>query len=146
MARILGLLGVLVALCLPRAVEAQEGFADQSELLTITGQVAADQKAAAQVGYTAVSIGFIKAPEDKVVWVGVVKAESWNDDVFEGRDMLARVEGYTPTMVAAAKQPLLSKIEQAPVGSRISIEGVFDQGARTYLVGMVKVTPPGGSK
>jgi hypothetical protein len=143
MARTLGLLGLLTALAVGRAAQAQVELTDQNQLLSIVGRVSADQKAASQAGYSGISIGFTGASPDKLVWVGVVKAESWNDDVFAGREMLAMVQGFTPTMLASGRPALLTKIQQAPVGSRIAVEGIFDQGARTYLVGMVEVTAPG---
>ena len=92
------------------------------------------------------SIGFAGGPPDKLVWVGVVKAQSWDGDDFAGKDMLTRVQGFTPTMNAAGKPALLTKIQQAPVGSRIKVEGIFDVGSRSYLVGMVQVQPAGASK
>lgn len=146
MARILGLFGLVIALSLPCAVEAQEELGDQSQLLSVAGRVSADQKAAAQYGYSAISIGFAGAPPDKLVWIGVVKAQSWNGDVFAGREMIAQIQGYTPNMLAAGKPPLLDKIRQAPVGSNVTVEGILDLGARNYLVGMVEVKPASGAK
>ena len=143
MTKTFGLLGLAIALFLPRAVAAQ---GSEPQMLSITGRVAADQQAAAQFGLSGVSIGFTGASPDKLVWVGVVKAESWNDDVFAGRDMLAAVQGFTPALIATGKPALLTKIQQAPVGSRIVIEGIFDKGERSYVPGMVEVSPPGGSK
>ena len=82
MARTLGLLGLVMTLFLPCAVGAQGD--DQNQMLSMTGRVSADQKTAAQFGLSGISIGFTGASPDKFVWVGVVKAESWNDDVFAG--------------------------------------------------------------
>jgi hypothetical protein len=141
MARIFGLLGLVTVLCLPVSVQAQMELGDQNQLLSISGRVTADQKTAAQFGYSAVSIGFTGASPDKLVWVGVVKAQSWNGDVFAGREMLAMVQGHTPAMLATGKAALLTKLQQAPVGSRVVVEGIFDQGARSFLLGMVEITP-----
>ena len=115
MARTLGLLGLVMTLFLPCAVGAQGD--DQNQMLSITGRVSADQKTAAQFGLSGISIGFTGASPDKFVWVGVVKAESWNDDVFAGRDMLAMVQGFTPTLIATGKPALLTKIQQARSGA-----------------------------
>ena len=145
MARIVGVFGLVMALCLPAVAGAQMDLSDDNRLLTIAGQVAADQKAAAAYGQAGVSIGFVGGSPDKLVWVGGVKAQSWDGDDFAGRDMLTRVQGFTPTMTASGKSALLTKIQQASVGSRIKIEGIFDVASRSYLVGMVQVTP-GASK
>ena len=145
MTRIVWLLGLVLGWCLPCTVRAQVQLGDQVQMLSISGQVSADQKAANQYGYAGVSIAFENQSPDKVVWVGVVKAETWNQDEFAGRQMIAEVQGYTPTMTAVGKQALVTKIREAPVGSRIVIEGIFDQGARNFQIGSVRVTPRTGS-
>lgn len=146
MARMAAVLGVAMALGLPWAAEAQVQLGDEDQFLSIAGKVTADQKAATQFGISGVSIGFAGQPPDKLVWIGVVKAESWNGDVFAGQEMLTTAAGYTPTMLASGKSAPLAKLRQVPVGSRIVVEGIFNQSARTFLVGMVEVTPPGASK
>ena len=75
MARIVGVFGLVMALRLPAVAGAQMDLSDDNRLLTIAGQVAADQKAAAAYGQAGVSIGFVGGSPDKLVWVGVVKAQ-----------------------------------------------------------------------
>jgi len=146
MTKVVASMGLLVALCLPSAAMAQFELGDQNQLLTITGQVSADQKAAENVGYDAVSISFRGQPADKIVWLGVVRAETWNDDAFAGKTMVDNLDGYTPSFMADGKPALVTKIQQAAVGSRLVMQGMLDTGTRQYLVGTVQVIPAGGSK
>jgi hypothetical protein len=144
-AKVPALLGLMIALSLPHAARAQVELGDQ-QMLTVAGQVSKDQNAASQAGYSVVSLGFTGQAPDKVVWIGVVKAESWDGDVFAGREMIAAVQGYTPSLLVAGKSALVTKIQQAPVGSRIVVGGILQQDARLFTIGIVKVTPPGGTK
>ena len=59
MAKTLGLLVLAMTLMLPLAAEAQVNLDDQNQLLSISGHVTADQKAASQYGLTAISIATI---------------------------------------------------------------------------------------
>ena len=136
------LLVLAMALALPAASAAQMQMGEQNRLLSITGQVTADQKSAEQVGYDSVSISFSKEPAAKVVWIGVVVATTWNGDAFLGKQTLDQIQGYTPNLLASGKPALLTQLQQAPVGSRVVVEGILDQESRTFLVGMVHVTPP----
>jgi hypothetical protein len=138
MTKLVGVLCLAVALAGPRLAGADVELDDQTQLLGITGQVAANQKSAGTDGATAVSL---TAGTDKVVWIAVVKADSWNADSFQGRNLLAATTGYTPGIIASGKPALLAKIQNAPVGSRIVVQGLFNRGMRTLLVGMVEVTP-----
>jgi hypothetical protein len=145
-AKVPALLGLLmITLSLSQVARAQVELGEQP-MLTVSGQVSKDQKTATQVGYSVVSLGFTGQPPDKVVWIGVVKAESWDGDESAGRDMIAAVQGYTPSLLLAGKPALVTKIQQAPVGSRIVIGGILQQDARLFSIGVVKVTPPGGTK
>lgn len=132
-----------VALALPATSGAQLQMGEQHRLLSITGQVAADQKTAEQIGYDSVSVTFAKEPAAKVLWIGVVVATTWNGDAFLGKQTLDQIQGYTPNLLAQGKPALLSQLQQAPVGSRVVVQGILDTEARTFLLGMVQVTPAG---
>jgi hypothetical protein len=140
MARLVALLGLVVTLGLVRAGHAQP-VAGETQFISVSGQVAADRKSAQAIGYSAISIAFTGESPDKLVWVGVVRAESWNDDAFAGRDMLALIAGHTPTMLASGNAATLAKLRQAAVGSRIHVEGMLEVDSRNILVGGVQVTP-----
>jgi hypothetical protein len=146
MVKTLRWLGVVAILCLPGALGAQTGPEELNELLTVTGQVAGDEKAARQIGYDAISIGFTGQAADRRVWIGVVTARAWDGDAFRGKEILDGLDPYNPSLIAAGKAAVLAKLQQAPVGSRIVIEGLIDPSARLYQVGSVKTTPPGAAK
>jgi hypothetical protein len=139
MTRSIATLGLLLALTAPSLARADIGLDEQTVLLSISGHVAADRDAANQRGATAVSMS--GTGSDKLIWVGVVKAESWNADSFEGWNLISLVKGYTPGIIVVGKPALVAKVQGAQVGSRIVIQGLFDRGARTLLLGMVEVTP-----
>jgi len=141
MSKALGLLTMLAMLVLPAAARAQFEQLDSPQVLTIHGTVAADQKAAQKIGYDAISIGFAKAPPDALCWLGVVAAIAFDGDAFEGRNILTRVDGYTPNLLAGGKPDLVTKLRNAPAGSRLVINGVLDQASRNFLLASVKVVP-----
>jgi len=137
------LLTAFVIFALPVTGRAQLQFSDTQRIITMHGTVAADRKAAQKVGYDAISIGFTGAPPDAIRWIGVVKAEAYDGDAFLGKDILDKVDGYTPNLLASGKSDLVTALRNAPTGSRIAITGVVDEESRSLLVGNVKVTPPG---
>lgn len=147
MTKALGLIALTSTLVLPVLARAQgTGPNAEVQLLTVLGQVVADEKTAEKVGFDDLSIGFSTGPENKLVWLAVVKAEGWDGDGFRGKALLDRVDGYTPNLTAAGKPDLVGKLQQMPVGSRVSIDGIVDLGPRTYLLGSVRVLPSGDSK
>jgi hypothetical protein len=136
-------LGLMVRLTAPPMARADILLDDQTQLLGLTGRVAADEKSAGQQGATAVSL---TAGSDKIVWIGVVKAEARNGDSFQGRTLLSATEGYTPRMTALGKPALLAKIEGAPVGSRIVVQGLFNRGLRSAAGRPAWRDSPSGSR
>lgn len=133
----------LAILVLPCMARAQLDIAGTQHVLTIHGTLTADQKAAQKIGYDAISIGFAGQPPDVLRWIGVVKAEAYDGDAFLGKQYLDRVDGYTPNLLASGKSDLVAKLRSAPTGSRVAVMGIFDEDARNFLVGSVKVTPAG---
>ena len=140
MARLVALLGLVVTLGLAGAGHAQP-LGGEAQFISVTGQVAADRKSAQPIGYSTISVAFTGESPDKLVWIGVVRAESWNDDAFAGRDMLALIAGHTPTMLASGNAATLAKLRAVPVGSRVQFEGMLDTSSRTILIGTVHVMP-----
>jgi hypothetical protein len=145
MSKAFRLSSVVAILVLPSMVCAQVDIAGTQHVLTIHGTLTADQKAAQKIGYDAISIGFAGAPPDVLRWLGVVKAEAYDGDAFLGKDYLDMVDGYTPNLLASGKPELVAKLRNAPTGNRLVVMGVFDQTARTFLLGSVKVMPASAS-
>jgi hypothetical protein len=145
MSKTLGLLTVLGSLVLPLTVHAQFQVMDSTRVLTIHGTVAADEKGAQKVGYDAVSIGFVGAPADAMTWVGVAAAIAFDGDAFEGRNILATLDGYTPNLLASGRADLIAKIRNASSGSRLVFNGVLDPPSRNFLLTSVRVVPAGNA-
>jgi hypothetical protein len=142
--RILRVVGSLAFLWLASRAGAQVELGDTTHVLTIEGKVASDQAAAQKSGYTAVSVGFDRQSPNKLRWIGVVRTESEDGDAVLGHDLLVRTQGFTPNIMAVGKTQRLSQLENAPAGSRVVLQGILDEGSRELLLGLVKVTPPGG--
>jgi hypothetical protein len=141
MRKTLGLMGLAAVLCAPVLAGAQaEDLGETDHVLTIEGRIAADQAAARKIGYDDVSIGFTKQSPDKMVWIGIVRAESWDGDAMRGKEMLDNLAGFTPTMLAAGNAAGVAKLQSAPVGSRVVVQGILDQGSRLYALGLVTIT------
>ena len=137
------LLTAFVIFALPVTGRAQLQFSDTQRIITMHGTVAADRKAAQKVGYDAISIGFTGAPPDAIRWIGVVKAEAYDGDAFLGKDILDKVDGYTPNLLAVGKSDLLNTLRNAPTGNRVVVNGIIDTDTRNLLLGSVRVVPPG---
>ena len=141
MSKALGLLAMLGSVVLPLTAHAQFQVLDSARVLTIHGTVAADEKAAQKISYDAVAMGFSGAPADALTWIGVVAATAADGDAFEGRNILAALDGYTPNLLASGKADLIAKIRNAPSGSRLVINGVLDPTSRSFLLTSVRVVP-----
>jgi hypothetical protein len=145
MLKVLRFLGVWAIVMLLVGAAGAAGFGDTEYVLTIHGTIAADAQGAGKAGYQARSIGFQGAAADTVHWVGVVSAQANEGDAFLGKDLLDRLDGFTPNMLAVGKEGLLAKLRGAPAGSRVVLNGILDTGSRTYLLNSVTVAPATGS-
>lgn len=141
MSKAVQLLSVLTILVLPVPGRAQMALSDTQQVLVLHGTVAADRKAAEKIGYAAITIGFTGAPPETVCWLGVVEAEAAGGDAFLGRDIIAAIDPYTPSLLAAGKASTLDTLRKASAGSRLIVTGIVDSSARTFLVSSVRTAP-----
>jgi len=134
------LLSVAAIVVLPSVVRAQMELSETQALIVIHGTVAADQQAAQKIGYAAIAIGFAGAPPETMRWLGVVEAEA-SGDAFLGRDIIAAIDPFTPSLLASGKAAVLDALRHASSGSRLIITGIVDSSSRTFLASSVRVAP-----
>lgn len=140
----LGLIALGVALVLPASLRAQDQLAQT--VLKIQGVVAANEDDAEKVGYDDVSFNFVNQPAKDMKWLGVVLCTTEVGDPFEGKEILERVDGPSPTFLMDGKPDIVKVLRDAPVGTRVSFQGMFIQESRNFLVSSATVLPPKAKK
>ncbi|HEV7732122.1 MAG TPA: hypothetical protein VGR62_08170 [Candidatus Binatia bacterium] len=136
----LGLIALGVALVVPAAVRAQEEMAQA--ILKIQGIVATNENQAQTIGYDDISINFLKEPTKDLKWIGVVQCTNEVGDPFEGKQIMDRIQGPSPTFLIDGQPDQVNMLRNAPVGSRVTFQGMFVQQARNFLLSTVTVQPP----
>jgi len=111
----------------------------QPQLFTVAGILAPDQAAADKVGYDPVSIGFPGG--GTIRWLGVVGAHSLQGDSFQGHEMIESLLPNKPTFLAAGPAEIVSKLEKAPSGSRVVVQGMLTPLTRNWVLDKVDVLP-----
>ena len=113
-------------------------------LLELEGTIEPTAARARDKGFAAASLGF--AGSDVTRWLAVTKARTTGgDQPLDGKDVLAALAPFTPTLLVAGTPELVARLRDAPSGSTVRVEGLVDRGARTYYVRRVEVDgTPGG--
>jgi len=138
--KVVRLVSVVAIVVLPSVVRAQMELNDTQQLIVIHGTVAADRQGAEKIGYAAIAIGFAGAPPETMRWLGVVEAEA-GGDAFLGRDIIAAIDPFTPSLLASGKAAVLDTLRHASSGSRLIVTGIVDSSSRTFLASSVKAAP-----
>jgi hypothetical protein len=136
----LGLIALGVALVMPAALRAQDQLAQT--VLQIQGIVAASEDQAEKIGYDDVSMNFVDQPAKDLKWIGVVQATTEVGDPFEGKEILERADGPSPTFLVSGKPDVVKVLRDAPVGARVTFKGMFIQESRNFLVSTASILPP----
>lgn len=104
-------------------------------LLRLDGVLTRDEAAAARVGFTVASFGFLGHGADADRWLGVTDARTVGGDVaVDGKDVLNAVAPFTPSFLASGAPEQVKALLAVPSGTAIRIEGLVDRGSRTFLV------------
>jgi hypothetical protein len=130
---VLAILGVI-------PVSAQT-FTGGTKPYVLQGKLAKDQTGAQQSGWFAVSIGSVGKPDTPVRWVGVTAFNTWDDDPFEGRQVLSGLLPDRPTLLVDGPAGLLAQFQKAPVGNKVVLRGMLVPETRTFLLSAVQVVP-----
>jgi hypothetical protein len=132
---------VLAVLCV--AVPAwTQTFTGGTKPYVLQGKLAADQAGAQQSGWFAVSLGTIGQPDTPVRWVGVTAFNTWDDDPFEGRQVLRRLMPDQPTLLLTGPSEMLAKLQRAPAGNKVVLRGMLVPESRNFMLSAVQVLPP----
>ena len=100
------------------------------------------REAAAESGFTAISLGFLGSAA--VRWLGVTDARTVGADQFVlGKDVLAAVAPFTPNLLVAGPPELVGRLRTAPPGTRVVVEGLVSRASRMYYLRRVEISSPG---
>jgi hypothetical protein len=132
---------LLIALAVPAVARAQAGMEDLSkpQLFTIEGVLAPDQAAADKVGYDPLSIGFQGGGGAAQRWIGVVGARALGGDSFRGKQVIEALLPKSPNLLVAGPAEIVSKLQTAPNGSRVLIQGILEPPTRNYMLDKVEI-------
>ncbi len=133
---------LLAILGLPIALRAQT-FTGGTKPYVLQGKLAKDQSAAQQSGWFPVSIGIADHPDTPVRWVGLSSFMPWDDDPFEGREVMRRLLPDQPTLLVSGPPGLLSQLKNAPVGNKVVLRGMLVPESRNFMLSGVQVMPAG---
>jgi hypothetical protein len=140
MRRSAGVLVLVSILGVPVSVSAQT-FPGGTKPYVLQGKLAKDQSGAQQSGWFGVSIGTLGQPDTPVRWVGVTAFNTWDDDPFEGRQVMRQLMPDQPTLLVTGPPELLSKFQQAPVGNKVVLRGMLVPESRNFMLSGVQVVP-----
>jgi len=132
---------ILVAILgLPIALRAQT-FTGGTKPYVLQGKVAKDLSTAQQTGWFPVSIGVVDHPDTPVRWVGVSSFMPWDEDPFEGREVMRRLLPDQPTLLVSGPPALLTQLQNAPVGNKVVLRGMLVPESRNFMLSGVQVLP-----
>jgi hypothetical protein len=104
-------------------------------ILQLEGILQPTKDAARASGFDVASIGFLGQGRERDRWLGVTKARTiGGDHPLDGRDVLAIVAPFQPNLLVTGPPEVVARLSDAPSGSRVSLEGLVDRGARTYYL------------
>lgn len=125
-----------VSLLLPAVAGAQD-WQSGSTMYMLKGTLVADQANAEKIGYDAFQITFVGQPTAKNRWIGIVSANTWEGDSFTAKEVLDNI--IPPVLVVDGKAPLLKQLSDAPVGSRVALEGMLVPSSGNYVLASVRI-------
>ena len=131
---------LLAVLGLPLPVAAQT-FTGGTKPYVLQGKLAKDQSGAQQSGWFPVSLGIMGQPNTPVRWVGVTAFIPWDEDPFEGRQVMRRLLPDQPTLLVSGPPGLLTQLQKAPAGNKVVLRGMLVPESRNFLLSGVQVLP-----
>src|SRR2546428_1994181 len=108
-------------------------------LLKLEGVIQPTKAAAEHTGFTVTSLAFAGGSTDELRWLGVTKARTvGGDQPLDGKDVLAVVAPLTPNFLVVGPKDLVAQLRDAPPGTAVRVEGLVNQGSRTYFLRRVE--------
>lgn len=112
--------------------------ASPSLIVRLEGRVVPDAKAANRGGGDGLSLSF-PGPGPSVRWLSVTQIAPFGANPAERHQLLNALRPRNPSLVIAGPESLVDRARVAPVGARITMEGLLDQGSGKYTVSIVEV-------
>ena len=113
-------------------------------LLKLEGVIQPTRAAVQRTGFTVASLAFAGGSTDERRWLGVTKARTvGGDQPLDGKDVLAVVAPFTPNFLVVGPKDLVAQLRDAPPGTAVRVEGLVNQGSRTYFLRRVERDVPG---
>jgi len=131
---------LLAVLGLPIPVLAQT-FTGGTKPYVLQGKLAKDQSGAQQSGWFPASLGIAGQPNAPVRWVGVTAFIPWDEDPFEGRQVMRRLLPDQPTLLVSGPPGLLTQLQKAPAGNKVVLRGMLVPESRNFMLSGVQVLP-----
>src|SRR2546427_4531350 len=108
-------------------------------LLKLEGVIQPSKAAAKGIGFTVTSFAFLGGKNQTERWLGVTKARTvGGDQPLDGKDVLAVVAPFTPNFLVVGPDALVARLRDAPPGTAVRVEGLVNQGSRTYFLRRVE--------
>ena len=133
------LLGLAVLL-LPAIASAQAPDLTGTTLVSMKGTLVADEKAANEVGWGGISLGFTGADVSKTRWLGVVHATAFGGDTFDAKTAVFQSH-YNPSLIVVGPPALVKQLQAIPNGTRVQLEGAVELGSRNIMLDLVRKLP-----
>ena len=108
-------------------------------LLKLEGVIQPTRAAVQRTGFTVASLAFAGGSTDERRWLGVTKARTvGGDQPRDAKDVLAVVAPFTPNFLVVGAKDLVARLRDAPPGTAVRVEGLVNQGSRTYFLRRVE--------
>lgn len=131
---------LIATLIVPTQLCAQT-FTGGTKPYVLQGLLTKDQASAQQAGWFGISLGVLGQADAPVRWVGATSFNTWDDDPFEGRQVLRRLLPDQPTLLVSGPAPLVAQLQKAPVGNKVVLRGVLVPESRNFMLSGVQVLP-----
>jgi hypothetical protein len=109
-------------------------------VVSMTGTLVADQRAAREIGWGGISFGFTGEGVGTIRWFGVVHAELFGGNTFDAKSAIFRIH-KVPALIVAGPPDLARQLRELPDATRVQITGAVDRRTRVMLLGAVKPLP-----
>jgi hypothetical protein len=109
-------------------------------LLRLEGVLQASAAPKAEAAFTVASLGFLGDGAGSRRWLGVTRARTvGGDQPLDGKDVLQLVSPFDPNLLVTGAPAMVAQLRDAPAGTTVEVEGLFDRGGRTFYLRRVTV-------
>ena len=76
-----------------------------------------------------------------VRWIGVVSARSLQGDSYRGKLVIENLLPKDPNLLVSGPSEIVTKLQKAPNGSPVTLQGILNPPTRNYMLDKVEVGP-----